>query len=403
MLIDPAEIVAHWPVVLAFLLAVIVGKIVSVTIGAFLMGQSVQTSVKTGMSLAQIGEFSFIIAGVGVASGATHQLLYSVAVAVSGITTLFTPWLIRASPNAAAWVDRKLPHRLQTFAALYASWLEQLGSHAADSEHARFRGAIRWLIVDTIVVAAIIIGASIEMDRVVDFAESRLNISEHTIRVTVVAGAALLTAPFWFGMVRVARYLGFELATRVFPPADREHTDLAAAPRRLLVVTLQLAIVLLLGVPLVAITQPFLPPFRGAAVLLLVLLLLAAAFWRGAANLQGHARAGAQALADALLRQTRAGRQDGTAQSLEDANRILAGLGSPVAVEIRPNNPLVGQSLAEIKLRGLTGATVLAIQRRDVSVVVPAGHERLQAGDVLALAGTHDAVEAARELLTAQK
>ena len=204
-------------------------------------------------------------------------------------------------------------------------------------------------------------------------------------------------------MVRVARYLGFELATRVFPATDQAHLDLAAAPRRLLIVTLQLAIVLLIGLPLIAITQPFLPRFRGAAVLLLVLLLLAAAFWRGAAHLQGHARAGAQALADAIARQTRAGRQAGAAQSLEDANRILAGLGSPVTLEIAPHNPHVGQSLADIKLRGLTGATVLAIQRGDTSVVVPSGSERLQAGDILAVAGTHDAVEAAKELLFANK
>ena len=51
------------------------------------------------MSLAQIGEFSFIIAGVGLATGATDRLLYSMAVAVSAITTLLTPWLIRAAPR----------------------------------------------------------------------------------------------------------------------------------------------------------------------------------------------------------------------------------------------------------------------------------------------------------------
>ena len=56
---------------IVFLAAVVVGKVVSVTFGAFLTGQSIQTAVKSGMSLAQIGEFSFIIAGIGVA---TEQL-----------------------------------------------------------------------------------------------------------------------------------------------------------------------------------------------------------------------------------------------------------------------------------------------------------------------------------------
>jgi CPA2 family monovalent cation:H+ antiporter-2 len=62
----------------------------------------------------------------------------------------------------------------------------------------------------------------------------------------------------------------------------------------------------------------------------------------------------------------------------------------------------VGKTLAQIELRGLTGATVLAIQRGDRSVLVPSGHERLEAGDVLAIAGTRDAVEAAKTLLAAR-
>ena len=162
---------------------------------------------------------------------------------------------------------------------------------------------------------------------------------------------------------------------------------------------LQLAIVLVIGVPLIAITQPFLPRFWGAGVLLFLLLLLAFAFWRGAANFQGHTRAAAEALAQALARQTRAGRLAGDAQSLEQTNQLLAGLGSPVPMEVRPGTIAEGKTLAEIQLRGLTGATVLAIRRGDESVLVPSGHERVEAGDVLAVAGTQDAVEAARELL----
>jgi CPA2 family monovalent cation:H+ antiporter-2 len=402
MLLDPAQIVEHWLAVLMFLIVVVVGKFLSVTIGAFLTGQSVQTSVKSGMSMAQIGEFSFIIANVGMATGATDEVLYSIAIAVSGITTLLTPWLIRAAGPTAAWVDKKLPRPLQTFAALYASWLEQSRGRTSDGP-GRARGAIRWLIVDAVVVAAIIIGASVEMDRIAAFAESRFSISEKQSRLIVVIGAAALTAPFWIGMVRVARFVGFSLATQVFPAAGQKQVDMAAAPRRLLVVTLQLAIVLLVGVPLVAVTQPFLPSFRGAAVLLFVLFLLAISFWRSATNLQGHTRAAAQALADVLARQTRTGRAEGSGRDLAELNRILGGLGSPIPLELEPGNPAVGKTLAEIRLRGLTGATVLAIRRGDESVLVPSGHEQLQPGDILAIAGTREAVEAARELLASHR
>jgi CPA2 family monovalent cation:H+ antiporter-2 len=181
----------------------------------------------------------------------------------------------------------------------------------------------------------------------------------------------------------------------------QKQLDLAAAPRRKHVVTLQLAIVLVIGIPLIAITQPFLPPFRGAAVLVLLLVLLAIPFWRGATNLQGHTRAAAEALADALARQTRIGRQSKTNHALEDANQVLTGMGSPVPVEVRSGTVAVGKTLAELKLRGLTGATVLAIRRDDESVLVPSGHDRLQAGDVLAVAGTDEAVRMAEKLLSA--
>ncbi len=411
MLIDPMAIVEHWPIVLAFLVIVVVGNVCAVTLGSFLTGQSVQTSVITGMSLAQIGEFSFIIAGVGVtmASAAdkpTYELLYSIAIAVSGITTLLTPWLIRAAEPTAAAVDRKLPRSLQTFVALYGTWLEKLQASSADEHTNRIRQLVRWLVVDAIVVAVIIIGASLELDTISDWARQQFQLSPNLSTALVVVAAATISAPFWIGLVRMSRVLGFELASRVFPNAKQEQTDLAAAPRRLLVVTLQLAIVLLVGIPLVAITQPFVPTLRGAAVLVTLLALLAFAFWRNATNLQGHTRAAAQAIVQAIGRQTRKGRamdanQRETQQKLDDVNRIITGLGSPVSIEIHAGSSVVGRTLAETKLRGLTGATILAIEREGESVVVPSGSERLRAGDVLAVAGTHVAVEAARELLAA--
>jgi CPA2 family monovalent cation:H+ antiporter-2 len=402
MLIVPSDLAEHWPIVLAFVAAVVLGMSGSIMVSAFLTGQSAQTSVKTGLSLAQIGEFSFIIAEIGSRSGAIDRELYSIAVAISAITTLLTPKLIGAGEQTAAWVDRKLPRALQTFAALYGSWLEQLGS-SGDGQAVRIRRSIRWLIVDAILVAAIIIGASLEMERIADFVEDHLRVPERWTRVAVIAGAAILSAPFLIGLVRTARFFGFELAGRAFPVAEANSLDLAAAPRRLLVVTLQLAIVLLIGLPLVAITQPFVPPLRGAAVLLFVLLLLAFAFWRGATNLQGHTRAAAQALAESLTRQTREGRAEGTDHQNDDAHRIFSGLGSPVPVQLQPGSPAVGKTLAQIRLRGLTGATVLAIRRGEHSVLVPSGEERLLEGDVLAIAGSKDAVNAAKQVLGDQQ
>src|SRR4029079_212061 len=177
MLIDPRVIVEHWGAVVTFTLLVIGGKIIAVSLGAFLTGNGLRASVQSGMSLAQIGEFSFIIAAVGLASGATRDFLYPVAVAVSAITTLTTPWLIRGAGPVASWVDRKLPRPLQTTAALYASWIEQMQSGSPHAGKSRARGLVRVLVIDAVLLAALIIGASMGERRISALLEPWLGVS----------------------------------------------------------------------------------------------------------------------------------------------------------------------------------------------------------------------------------
>ncbi len=81
---------------------------------------------------------------------------------------------------------------------------------------------------------------------------------------------------------------------------------------------------------------------------------------------------------------------------------MLVGLGSPEGVEIPADSPVAGKTLAAVNLRGLTGATVLAVRREGDTVLVPAGRDKLMAGDIVALAGTKEAIEAAKELLLGQ-
>jgi len=79
----------------------------------------------------------------------------------------------------------------------------------------------------------------------------------------------------------------------------------------------------------------------------------------------------------------------------------LPGLGAPRAIRVRPGTRAVTKTLAELNLRGLTGATVLAIIRERDGVLTPTGRETLRAGDLLAVAGTADAIESAEQLLAA--
>ena len=404
ILIDPAIILQHWGAVLSLAAVVIAGKVLFVSTSSFLTGNSVRTSVQAGMSLAQIGEFSFIIAAVGLSSGATRDFLYPVAVAVSAITTLTTPWLIRSAAPAARWADRRLPAPLQTFASLYGSWIERMRrSPGGGASRSTTRRLVRLLLIDAVLIAAVVVGAALEAGRVSALLRQGTGIAEGPARAIVLAAAAVVGLPLLIGLTRTARRLGLELAHKALPAAGKGKVDFAAAPRRALVVTLQLAILAAVGVPLVAVTLPFLPSYRFALLPLVLVAIPAIAFWRSTMNLQGHAKAGAEVIAMKLGAQM-AGNMDARSDSDHDMNRVreaLPGLGEPVSLRLPADSPATERTLAELNLRGVTGATVLAIVRQGETVLLPSGHERVHAGDVLAVAGTEEAIAAARELIDA--
>ena len=363
------------------------------------------------MSLAQIGEFSFIIAGLGLSLGATGEFLYPVAVAVSAITTLTTPWLIRASgpvgqlrrPQAAR--GRCRPSSRSTGAG---------SSSCAGRRGARLGVRHRRLRATAPARRRV---ARVARDRRIarhgigwrPFSRRGSRWTRSVARTAIVAAGALLlpcrSAP---ASLRVARRLGAALAEVALPAArrgragsrggaaPRARRDLAAGDRA-------------------AGRAPApggdaarsLGGVYGPALFVLLLAALGISFWRGAADLQGHVRAGAQTIVEALVAQSRRGagaasanaQAPAPADALRQVAEFLPGLGEPTPVELAETSPAVGRSLADLDLRGITGATVLAILRGQEGLLVPSAREVLRVGDVLALAGSHEAIDEARKLL----
>jgi CPA2 family monovalent cation:H+ antiporter-2 len=400
MLIDPASIVHHWGEVAAFTVVVVVGKLVSASVGAFLTGSGTRRSIQAGMSLTQIGEFSFIIVALGVSTGAVREFLYPVAVGVSAVTTLTTPWLIRASSRVARAVDHALPTPIQTFATFYARWLEDLRSTPPRrTAVSRALRRVRLLALDAALLTAVVVAAIVSRERLAHLASSRLGLPAGMAWPLVLVAFAALALPFVVGIVRVARRLGMSLARVVLPAVGEGSVDLAAAPRRALVVAFQLALVLLVGLPLLALVQPFVAGWAAALCLGVWLVFLGVVFWRSATNLEGHVKAGAQIIVEALVTQADKGKPGGDEEALARVEQLMPGLGEPVPVRLQEDSTAVGRTLGQIHLRGRTGASVLVIARGDAGVIAPRAEEVLRAGDVLALTGTRDAVAAAVDVL----
>ncbi len=141
MLVDPAVLAQYWLPILCICIAIVAGQAVFGTASFLLSGQPLRTAVQCGFSLAQIGEFAFILASLGVSLHVTDQFLYPVVVAVSIITTFLTPYMIRAAAPVGEWLESALPeqvrHRLdgRGHAAAHASacgagalWKKLLGA-----------------------------------------------------------------------------------------------------------------------------------------------------------------------------------------------------------------------------------------------------------------------------------
>lgn len=121
MLIDPVLLWEYKIPILILTLVVMTGQILFAGFGVLLSGQPVKIAIQSGFSLAQIGEFAFIIASLGLTLGVTGHFLYPIVVAVSVITTFFTPYMIRLADPAYRIAERIIPQSWMKFLERYSS------------------------------------------------------------------------------------------------------------------------------------------------------------------------------------------------------------------------------------------------------------------------------------------
>lgn len=155
MLIDPEMLIKYGFPVAILTLVVILGQSLSSTIGALLSGQPLKQSIQTGMSLSQIGEFSFIIATLGMTLNVTSDFLYPIVVAVSAITTFTTPFMVKFSTPFSVYLEKKLPRR----------WVKKIERYSANTEAIKsvstwqivLRAYLTQVIIHSIIIVAIIL------------------------------------------------------------------------------------------------------------------------------------------------------------------------------------------------------------------------------------------------------
>ncbi len=392
LLIDPQMLVKHAGPILLITAAVIVGQVVSCSVGTFLAGHDQRTSLRVGMGLAQIGEFSFIIAALGLTLGVTSDFLYPIAVAVSALTTLCSPYLMRSSDAVVAWFDRTAPRPLTAALETYTRWVGQ----AATGRQPGIAGGLlrKWawqIALNLLLIAAVFITAAALRARAFAWWPAVPGGIEGAKALLWLA-AMLVSLPLFIAAVRKFQALGMLTAeVSVTRAAAGKNTD----PLRAVVSNTIFVAGCLALIPFVLVLSSAILPSRK--VLLVLVLIIAAAVVLLRRNfIRLHARAQA-ALADTLAHPPAPSHE--TAPELpalmRDAELALVTITAP--------SPAAGKMIGELALRTATGASIVGIERAGENIVNPGPDEELRAADRVLLLGSRAQLDAAQALLAAHR
>lgn len=195
MMIDPGLLFEYGWEMLAVSFLTIAGKLISTSGGALISGQPLRQSIQVGMSMAQIGEFAFIVATLGLSLGVISDFLFPVAVGASAITTFTTPYMIKYSDRLSGKLEKLLPE----------TWLKVLNNYSSTTQTIQtekgWKKLVNWylstIVINSIVVIALILLSS---NILAPFFEPYFsNISLHrAVGLTITLG---ITAPFLWGLM----------------------------------------------------------------------------------------------------------------------------------------------------------------------------------------------------------
>ncbi|MFX1761417.1 cation:proton antiporter [Paraburkholderia sp. A1RI-2L] len=215
LMLNPLVLVDYaWPIaVISF--AVVFGKLVSCGLGTFLAGHDGRTAMRVGMTVSQIGEFSFIIASLGLTLKVTSGFLYPIVVTVSAITTLTTPYLIRFADPLSQRLARAMPPAMSNVFGMYSQWLRCLMPRPTGAQGPTLFSLTKRIIaqvaVNLALVSAIFIGASYGARYALPLLANWVP-DERIQRVVLWSAALLLAIPFLVAVWRKTKTLALLLA-----------------------------------------------------------------------------------------------------------------------------------------------------------------------------------------------
>jgi len=368
MLIDPSILLEYALPILAVTLATILGKLISSTMGALLSGQPLKTSVQAGMSLAQIGEFSFIIATLGVSLKVTSDFLYPIAVAASAITTFTTPYLIKVSEPFYNFLVKILPKK----------WLDAISRYSSSTEgittFSDWKILLRAYAFNTVIHGVILIGIVLLSSRYLQpFVSEHLFDGDNGIIVSLILGLIIMVPFLW------------ALAIRRIERKAYSHLWLNKKYTRGPLIAIELFRIGLAIFFVSFLIVQFYNTWIAVSIAIALIIIGMGVFSR---KLQGFYERMEYRFLNNL-------------NAREEANKqpeILPWDSHLLELTVAPESDLVGKTLVELAIREKHGVNIALIERGKIMIPTPNRDERLYPNDKVLVIGTDDQLAAVKPL-----
>ena len=369
MLINPSLLIQYALPTAILVLVVIVGKTMFVTAGAVISGQPLKNSIQSGMSMSQIGEFSFIIANLGLALKVTSDFLYPIAVGVSVITTFTTPYMMKLSEPFYEWLNQRLPDKWKVYLNRYST---STGTIAQTTQWQQIlQSYAQTVVLNSVVVIGII---SLSSRQLADFLHK--SIPETYVTNSAIFGITfLLIAPFLWALI--------------FKRSNRKAYSaiwLSRKYSRMPLLLLELSRVIVAIVLMVYLLSSFYATPAALAIAGGIMVLAFAIFYQRLQHFYHK-------IEERFLQNLNARQLEGSGKS----KKLLLPWDAHFAfLEVSADSNLIGKTLQELGIRENFGINVVLIERGSKTIQLPRPTEVLYPCDRIEVIGTDDQLDAFR-------
>ncbi|MBF0350825.1 MAG: cation:proton antiporter [SAR324 cluster bacterium] len=394
MLIDFSVIWDNLAFIGVLISIVILGKTTGCTLGSFLVGTTPRDSLKIGVSLSQIGEFSFIIAQLGLSLGVVKPTLYPVIVAVSVVTSLTSPYLVKNSRGIGLGFGKIIPNAFQNSLVLYHEWITDIWKKDFSKQNSAVqkivRRSIRLIAIDLLLSTTIIMSI-IAAGRY--FQPGILQIPEYLGGMNSVLWliSMMMVLP-----LLVHTFFKLRALTMIFVEMGLNELKQKAVPAFVhgtLNTTLMIVFSAVLIFWLSLVSLAILPPWPVLLVLVVVLFLTASLLLKHFNKLYTRT--------ELRLYEVFAHHVEVEAESISVADHPLKQANLKL-VHIPEQAFVHGRLIRELAIRTQTGASLVGITRGELNLINPDPDEEIHSGDDVLILGTTQQLEACTTLLNSK-